>query len=325
VITEQAAMTNTVTLHDFKAKLTETQLYAFDEILSLGGFLTYSYSLQTLTDSIEPSPSPGSSPTAALLLLEAQLSDPKFSAGLLNFINFYAGLIESESYERYLLSDLGILGDGNLTAFGTDTAGLMALINGYAYLDVSSPERLDEASFAQKRTTLAPDTSGSSYFFPGTNGHSGQIIYNVTFGNSETSVLFVGATRQLRITNDPLYDGFAFESGYHVELRASELVDLMDTKFSPNVSSILIAASTINLTQVNFPAGSYVELQAKEASVNFRTSTNNAPVPGKVNFRDVSYGSTLLTPTNFGDGLRGANDGSGGNVMVKQLGVQTPR
>jgi hypothetical protein len=34
----------------------------------------------------------------------------------------------------------------------------------------------------------------------------------------------------------------------------------------------------------------------------------------------------LLTPENFGDGIRGgATDGSGGKVVVRQLGYQQPQ
>lgn len=318
VITAQAGTVPSTfaSIHDFKATLNSVQLAALDEILNLGGFQPLSAASTRGTVTVEtPPPTP-------LQKFEAGLGDAKFVQGVRQFIDFYASL-PVESGERSVLTSLGILGNANFTVFGTDTAGLQALLTAYAYLDISAPVRLDELDFAANRTGTPPVTNGNNYFFPGTTGRNGQIIYNVTFGNTTSPNLYVGATRQLRITNGPNYDGDAFGVANfgHIELRAGELVDLDHTRFSSGVSSILIAASTINLTNVNFPAGSFVELQAKTASVNFRTDTNNAPVPGKVNFRDVSYGSTLLTPTNFGDGIRGTSaDGTGGNITVNALG-----
>ncbi|HTJ78230.1 MAG TPA: FecR family protein [Rariglobus sp.] len=310
VITEQNTITGFASIEAFIASLDESQQYVFAQLRETG-----------YTD-------------AALTKF---LSDKTSADGIVNLINLDIAL---QNYDIpnpiSVLCQLGILGNDNFTVVGADTDGLRALILGYSYSDNSNIYLADESNYPKDRPVPTDSLiiSGSSYiygysniFFPGTSGHSGMKIYNVTFdtyGSSNPQMLYVGATRKLIIDNSALEgDTFITNSGDaygQVNIRASDLIDLNGTRFSSDVSGILIEAATINLSNINFTAGTQVNLNSKYGSVNFGSSKY-----GKVNFiSKVSYDGTPLTPDNFSDGMRGAEDVTGGNVRIGTLLGMTP-
>jgi hypothetical protein len=311
----------------FKASLTPDQLTAFENILSVGGFTSLpaftEFTALTTTDS---GPTP-------LELLTAQLKNAVFVKGLVGFIDFYSNL-PSEAPERYVLTELGILGNGNLAVFGADIEGLANLLAAYAYMDASAPSFLYESDFA-KTPSPRGAVQGDNFFFPGNGSNNGATIYNVTFDTQGNYALTVGATRKLIIDNTG-YEGVAFEAGYfyeegeysahygRVELRASDLVSLNNTRFGSNVTSVLIEAATINLSNITFNTGMSVDLNSKFGSANFGSSKF-----GYVNLiNNVKYGETVLTNANFGDDVRGkSGDATNGNVRINTIGQshQPPR
>lgn len=260
--------------------------------------------------------------TSGQVLLTEKLSDGVFAGQVVETINLYIQLIDSD-VNPDILVELGILGSNNITAVGADPEGLTMLINAYSFLGFSfyGPNTLlDEADFlagGPEPTQLI----GSSFTFPGAVGNNGATIYNVTFDaiSAESDQLFVGATSQLKIDNTGV-DADTFSVGFDdfggVAIVAADLVDLNNTRFSAGVTNIIIAAATINLANINFSGGTFVDFYSKLGSANFGSSQF-----GKVNFiTNVRYDGTLLTDDNFGDGVRGgANDVTGGDVTINKL------
>lgn len=304
----------------FKASLTSDQLAAFENILSVGGFTNFpGFTTFATTTTTEDGPTP-------LDLLTAQLKDALFVKGLVGFIDFYSHL-PSEAPERDVLTELGILGNGNLAVFGADVQGLANLLAAYASLDLSAPDFLYESDFTKARNPLG-SVQGDNFFFPGNGSNNGATIYNVTFDTQGSYALTVGATRKLIIDNTG-YEGVAFEAGYFyqegdysesyggVELRASDLVSLNNTRFGSNVTNVLIEAATINLANITFSTNMSVDLNSKFGKANFGSSKF-----GYVNLiTNVKYGETVLTNANFGDDVRGkSGDATHGNVRINTIG-----
>ncbi|MFA6962742.1 MAG: FecR family protein [Opitutaceae bacterium] len=313
IITEQK--TNTITgfanLEDFLASLTQEQIYAFGDIQEAG------YDLTILQDA-------------------THLQDGKFAANLVKVLDLYNEIsYDTESYLAGFLTDLGVIGDDNYTAVGADTDGLRALVYNYYYHFaenqnaitpaniISGIEKLDEADYASGRGHA--DTIGSDeVFFPGY--HSGQTITDIIFDRLDVATdVYIGATSKLIINNSNLTETDTFVAGYDygegyiepgfVSLHASDLIDLNSTQFSYTVRSVLMESATINLSNINFNEGVFVQLNSKYGSANFGSSQF-----GKVNFiQNVSYDGTLLTAANFGDGLRGTSDVTGGHIQIGTL------
>jgi hypothetical protein len=217
--------------------------------------------------------------------------------------------------KKFAMQELAIVGDNNLAFIGADSAGLDRLLIVYSSLGgdfraktekLYEFENIDDTSFG---TTSGP-VKTTSFFFPA-GYESNHIIQNVVFRS--TGDLYVGATRYLRL------DGFGLEGlptfqvgpGKDLFLYAADLIDLNSTVFSNNIRGITMAAATINLTNIDFPATSVVSLNSKNGQLNFGSSTNN----GKVNFNNVSYGGNLL----ISPGDLSSPFGANGNIAIGTL------
>lgn len=311
VVTEQepetddseAPITGFPSLEAFFLSLTTERQSAFSEILDLGFN------------------------TDGEALLTARLQDGQFADDIVKVIDLYMEMISNE-IDPDILVQLGILGDNNIAAVGADSEGLLSLISAYQNLSFFQ----EGGFFALKGNESelkspggnATHFMGRHTFFPGNNPAAGQTIYNVVFGEIDDSLTTVGATRVLSINNEGLGEDDTFVGGYtfgegntfgRVELRAADLVSLNHTRFGPNITDVIIAAATINLANLTFNEGSVVQLYSKLGSANFGSS-----VFGKVNFiTNVKYGETTLTSENFGDGVRGESDVTGGRVTIDTL------
>jgi hypothetical protein len=223
--------------------------------------------------------------------------------------------------QKQVLSDLGIIGDGNVAIIGADTDGLRRLLTAYAAIPGSlraTTERLDE--FAANNGNIgssygfgiSPGSADRSFFFTGAKS-SGTEMQKVRF--LAAGDLHVGATRELKIDNSALAaDTFTVGAGKDLYLHAANLIDLTSTNFSNGIRSINMAAATINLTNVNFPAGSSVYLNSRDSGgVHFGTS-----ITGRVNFiSGVSYGGTVI----LSSGNEGATSLAGGKILIGSFGV----
>ncbi len=221
------------------------------------------------------------------------------AASLTDILNLYVELKSdwdvSDNQITTFLSDLGILGNGNFTAVGTDTLGLRNLLESYFYgyyYNDQIPEALNESDFPKGNNSTV---YGYDFFFPGegfNNGGKGVTIYDVTFDTDGDSFLRIGATRNLLLDNVALNSGNGKSSG-SVWLQAADLVSLNNVRFGSYVSDIMIAAATINLANTTFPDGSHVDLVSKLGEANFGSSK-----VGYVNFiQNVNYGETPVTAT----------------------------
>ena len=229
------------------------------------------------------------------------LRNGKLAAGLTDILNMYVefkeGLNLDDNDITTFLTNLGILGNNNFTAVGSDSTGLRTLILAYYYSE-SYVDQMKETDFPKGNNQVLYNQY--DVFFPGeafNNGGKGVTIYDVTFENNSDS-LRIGATRNL------LLDGVTLITGYYddyyeefyggkVELRAADLVSLNNVTFGPNVTDVLVAAATINLSNLTFNEGSYVKLFSKFGEANFGSSKF-----GYVNFiKNVNYGSTAINAT----------------------------
>ena len=226
------------------------------------------------------------------------------------FIGFYSSLIP---LQKNLLHELNILGNNNVSVLGADTDGITRLLTAYGALPgalIVATEQLDESSASNSPPfgdTTTPVTA-RSFFFSGQSGQSGQTILNVQFQSAGD--LYVGASRYLKIDNTGLTTNapaFTVGAGHDLYLHAADLIDLTGSPnnviFSNGIRSITMAAATINLTNINFPEGSVASLNSKLGQTNF----NNGYAPGKVNFINVTYGSSsqFTDSTTFTTATRG--------------------
>lgn len=211
-----------------------------------------------------------------------------------------------DSAKKYVLRELGIVGDGNVAMIGADTEGLDRLLTAYATVPGTlraTTEQLDEgASYSSTYGSTFGASKDRSFFFP--RGYYASTTM-IGVGFESTGDLHVGATRYLRIDGS-LRDGdtFVAGAGKDVYLHASDLIDLNSTGVSANIRSITMAAATINLANIIFPEGSVASLNSKLGMLNFGASTNN----GKVNFTNVRYGNSdsyILDADNFASESRG--------------------
>ncbi len=101
-------------------------------------------------------------------------------------------------------------------------------------------------------------------------------------------------------------------------VRATRDLNVNGLKFSREIPSILMEATTIRLSEVNFPASSMVRLNSLKGAIdgkypNFGTSIPNAEQIGRVNFiKNVSSGGNLLNN-------RSAFDQYGGNISIGKV------
>jgi hypothetical protein len=282
----------------FVAGLNSAQSLAFAEILDRGGF------------------------DASAELFQQRFSDSGFTTALRETINLYVSL---STPARDQAVTLGILGDANETAIGTDSAGLARLLESYATTTPAFVAQVDEAPFGSGTNNALVFTN---IFFDGGSGDSGLPVYNISFGDAETDAdLQVGATRSLNIENNANFQpdnatNFEVAEGRDIIVRAAETVGLTGAietpiTFSSASRGVLIEAITLNLANVNFTEGSVIVLTSRDGGVasafdsGFKIPNFGSSVVGRVNFLGgVFYGDYLL------DGDEAFVLGSRGNIRI---------
>ncbi|MBW8781282.1 MAG: FecR domain-containing protein [Verrucomicrobia bacterium] len=238
-------------------------------------------------------------------------------ATLKNVLDFYRTQLSAS--QKATLRELGIVGDDNIAALGADTTGLSRLLSAYAALPGAvraSTERLDEASANGSHFGNSEEIKTRSYFFPYSEVQTTMV--NVSF--EAAGDLYVGATKYLVIDNTTDSNvTFTTATGKDLVLRASDLIDLTATTFSAGMRTITMEASTINLTNIDFPGGAGVYLNSKlGGTADGLTGTGIYPhfgssTPGRVNFiSGVNYNGTAIDGT-------AAFDAHGGNIHIGTL------
>jgi hypothetical protein len=101
-------------------------------------------------------------------------------------------------------------------------------------------------------------------------------------------------------------------------VRATRDLNVNGLKWSREIPSILMEATTIRLSDVNFPASSMVRLNSLKGAIdgkypNFGTAVANAQQIGRVNFiKNVSSGGNVMNNRqNF--------DQFGGNISIGKV------
>jgi hypothetical protein len=221
--------------------------------------------------------------------------------------------------QKATLRELGIVGDDNIAALGADTTGLSRLLSAYAALPGTiraSTERLAEDAASYSHFGNSDEIKTRSYFFPYSEIQTTMI--NVSF--EAAGDLYVGATKYLVIDNTTDSNvTFTTAAGKDLVLRASDLIDLTSTTFSAGMRTITMEASTINLTNIDFPGGAGVYLNSRlGGTADGATGTGIYPhfdssAPGRVNFiSGVKYNGTAIDSTT-------AFDAHGGNIHIGTL------
>ncbi len=209
-----------------------------------------------------------------------------------------------DATKKFVLRELGIIGNQNIAVLGADTEGLSRLLTAYGTLPGTlraATEKLQEfgPNFGATYGGAASNLPDRSFFFP--RGYDADtVMYSIGF--QSPGDLYVGATNYLSIDGSSR-DGVTFRAGFNksVHLYASNLIDLTATDFSAGIRSITMSAATINLTNIVFPDSSVASLNSKLGQLNFGSSA-----PGKVNLTDVRYGtSDILDANNFSSATRG--------------------
>ena len=101
-------------------------------------------------------------------------------------------------------------------------------------------------------------------------------------------------------------------------IRATRDLNIDGLKFSREIPNILMEATTLRLSDVNFPASSMVRLNSLKGAIdgkypNFGTSIPNAEQIGRVNFiKNVSSGGNLMNN-------RQSFDQFGGNISIGKV------
>ncbi len=249
-----------------------------------------------------------------------ETTTPAVTAGdqLKAMVNFYDGLADDQ---KRTLKELGILGEkDNFATFLSDFEGLDSLLGAYAALPGSiraGTQRISNYGYYQSY-------HGRSFFIPRAEIYDyGSQLYYVSFTSDDD--LYVGATRVLRITSGTSaeFDTFASTGtdpdGYALYLRAADLIELNDVRFSTNIRSITMEAATLNLYNIKFHDGQSIALNSKYGGTD-ASGEGSGPYPtfnrgnvfGRVNFINVSYGDHLL------DGVS-AFDAYGKNIAIGTL------
>ncbi|MBC8009147.1 MAG: hypothetical protein H7067_03515 [Burkholderiales bacterium] len=222
---------------------------------------------------------------------------PTAGQQLKSMVNFYTSLSVDQ---KQTLTELGILGAtrDNFATFLADFEGLGSLLGAYAAL----PDELRVATQSIPNYAYYQDYEGRSFFIPRASAFSnGSELYYVTFTSDDD--LYVGATRVLRITSGGIAVKDTFTTGLDksLYLRAADLIELNDVRFSTNIRSISMSAVTLNLYNIAFHDGARIALNSKLGGTD-ATGSGSGPYPtfnignvtGRVNFINVTYGGYLL-------------------------------
>ena len=122
----------------------------------------------------------------------------------------------------------------------------------------------------------------------------------------------------LRSLRDVTLTNVTMGSGNLATVRATRDLNVNGMKFSREIPSIIMEATTIRLSEVNFPAASMVRLNSLKGAIdgkypNFGSSIPNAQQIGRVNFiKNVSSGGNVLN-------TRSAFDQHGGNISIGKV------
>ena len=122
----------------------------------------------------------------------------------------------------------------------------------------------------------------------------------------------------LRSLRDVTLTNVTMGSSNLATVRATRDLNVNGMKFSREIPSIIMEATTIRLSEVNFPAASMVRLNSLKGAIdgrypNFGSSIPNAQQIGRVNFiKNVSSGGNVLN-------TRSAFDQYGGNISIGKV------
>ena len=122
----------------------------------------------------------------------------------------------------------------------------------------------------------------------------------------------------LRSLRDVTLTNVTMGAGNLATVRATRDLNVNGMKFSREIPSIIMEATTIRLSEVNFPAASMVRLNSLKGAIdgkypNFGSSIPNAQQIGRVNFiKNVSSGGNVLN-------TRSAFDQYGGNISIGKV------
>jgi hypothetical protein len=122
----------------------------------------------------------------------------------------------------------------------------------------------------------------------------------------------------LRSLRDVTLTNVTMGAGNLATVRATRDLNVNGMKFSREIPSIIMEATTIRLSEVNFPAASMVRLNSLKGAIdgkypNFGSSIPNAQQIGRVNFiKNVSSGGNVLN-------TRSAFDQHGGNISIGKV------
>lgn len=122
----------------------------------------------------------------------------------------------------------------------------------------------------------------------------------------------------LRSLRDVTLTNVTIGAGNLATVRATRDLNVNGMKFSREIPSIIMEATTIRLSEVNFPAASMVRLNSLKGAIdgkypNFGSSIPNAQQIGRVNFiKNVSSGGNVLN-------TRPAFDQYGGNISIGKV------
>ena len=98
-----------------------------------------------------------------------------------------------------------------------------------------------------------------------------------------------------------------------VHLLAANELQVNNLRFSESVKRIAMEAMTINLSNVNFPSASTVNLNSLHGGIDGKYPHFNSIKPGRVNFiEQIRYGSHLIMD-------RAAFDAHGGNITIGKI------
>ena len=132
---------------------------------------------------------------------------------------------------------------------------------------------------------------GSTVKYDGANLGLGAVksirIFKVSL---ETSAhLALGTLGHLHINDSTMKAG----AGNRVLLYAQNTMEVNGLKFSEGLGQVYMEATTLDLQNVNFPAGSEVRLISEHGGIEGKYPNFSSSVPGRVNFIEaVSYGGS---------------------------------
>jgi len=80
-----------------------------------------------------------------------------------------------------------------------------------------------------------------------------------------------------------------------IDLLAYSKLEIDQLRFSENIKNIRMEAQTINLSNLDFPQGSVVQLNSLKGGLDGRYPNFNSSLYGRVNFlRNISYAKNLI-------------------------------